>query len=106
MYFAPDGIIVYDTQGIAYVEYQSLKITYNTTTFIDKFPPSDANIIDHTWQYTNKNGGPDRRFKNNQEIPVCEYGELTIKTSNKLLLYIMTSIKDAPKEFEETMHKL
>lgn len=106
IYFVPDGIIVYDTKGIAYVEYQSLKINNNTINFIDEFPPSDANIIDKTWQYTNINGTPDRRFKYNKQIPVCRYGELKIETSDKLLLYIMTSIEDAPKEFKEAMNKL
>lgn len=106
LYFVPDGIIVYDAKGIAYVEYQNLKISYGTTTFVDEYPPSDANIIYNTWQYVNKSGGPDRRFKNNKEIPVCEYGELKIEASNKLLLYVMTSLKDAPKEFQEAMCKL
>ena len=106
LYFVPDGILVYDSKGVAYVDYQNLKISYDTTHFADEYPPSDANIIYTTWQYTNKGGGPDRRFKNNKEIPVCKYGELKIEIGNKLLLYIMTSLEDAPKEFQETMNKI
>lgn len=106
LYFVPDGILVYDSKGVAYVDYQNLKISYDTIRFADEYPPSDANIIYNTWQYTNKGGGPDRRFKNNKEIPVCKYGELKIEIGNKLLLYIMTSLEDAPKEFQETMNKI
>lgn len=106
LYFVPDGILVYDSKGVAYIDYQNLKISYNTTLFADEYPPSDSNIIYNTWQYANKNGGPDRRFKNNKEIPVCKYGKLKIEIENKLLLYIMTSLEDAPKEFQEIMNQL
>lgn len=106
LYFVPDGILVYDSKGVAYVDYQNLKISYNKIQFVDEYPPLDAHIIYNTWRYANKDGGPDRRFKNNKEIPVCKYGELKIEAGNKLLLYIMTSLEDAPKEFQETMCKL
>lgn len=36
--------------------------------------PGDAKVIDHTWNHPNKKGGgPDRRFSNNYQIPVCLY---------------------------------
>ena len=106
LYFVPDGIIVYDSKGVAYVDYQSLEVSYGTTQFVDECPPSDARIIDYTWQYANKGGGPDRRFKNNREIPVCSYGKLKIEIGDKLLLYIMTSLEDAPREFKEAMDSI
>lgn len=106
LYFVPDGILVYDSKGVAYVDYKNLKISYDTTQFVDECPPSDAHVIYNTWQYVNKDGGPDRRFKNNKKIPVCKYGKLKIEIGNKLLLYIMTSLEDAPKEFQKAMNKL
>lgn len=41
-----------------------------------------------------------------KEIPVCKYGELKIEIGDKLLLYIMTSLEDAPKEFQKAMNKI
>ena len=41
LYFVPDGILVYDSKGVAYVDYQNLKISYDTTHFADEYPPSD-----------------------------------------------------------------
>lgn len=35
-------------------------------------------LIGSTWQYVNKSGGPDRRFKNNRQLPIVEYGRLTL----------------------------
>lgn len=32
--------------------------------------------MDRTWRFVNKGGGPDRRFNNNHEIPICAYEEI------------------------------
>lgn len=103
LYFMPDGILVYDSKGVAYVNYMDVKISTSTTSFVEDYPPSDAKIIYYTWQYANKNGGPDRRFNNNREIPVCCYGKLTIDVENNQLLNLMTSQKSAPIDFESAM---
>jgi hypothetical protein len=42
--------------------------------------PPDAVQVDTTWQYVNKRGGPDRRFKNNRRLPVMRYGEVDLAT--------------------------
>jgi hypothetical protein len=31
-----------------------------------------------TWKYVNKGGGPDHRYKNNPQLPIMQYGQLTI----------------------------
>lgn len=103
LYFMPDGILVYDALGVAYVNYIDIEIYASTTSFIEDWPTKDANIIYYTWQYANVSGGPDRRFKNNRKIPVCRYGELTINVKGKQLLYIITSKEQAPKDFEKAM---
>lgn len=103
LYFMPDGILVYDSHGIGLVDYSDLKIVFNTTRFIEDRPPNDAQIVDYTWKYPNKNGGPDRRFNDNHQIPICLYGELRIETKKQLLLYIMTSKDNAPEKFSKLM---
>lgn len=99
LYMMPDGILVYDYRGIGFVEYDDLSINANTTKFIEERPPSDAKIVDKTWLHPNKNGGPDRRFSNNHEIPICLYGELKIKSPSGMFIYLMTSKHDAPSNF-------
>ena len=105
LYFMPDGILVYDSRGVVYVDYLDIKTRVSTTRFIEDYPPSDANIVDHTWRYANVNGGPDRRFNNNKEIPICRYGELSIDVKNEQLLYIMTSKEYAADNFEKAMNE-
>ncbi|HKS22636.1 MAG TPA: DUF4236 domain-containing protein [Thermoanaerobaculia bacterium] len=41
-------------------------------------------IVDYTWRYVNRSGGPDRRFSNNPRIPVCLYDELHFRTASGL----------------------
>jgi hypothetical protein len=103
LYFMPDIILVYDHKGVGIVEYADLNIEYNTTRFIEESPPRDAKIVGETWRYPNKGGGPDRRFNNNYRIPICLYGQLKVKTRKGLLIYLMTSIDNAPQKFCDKM---
>jgi hypothetical protein len=50
----------------------------------DERVPSDTTIVDHTWRYVNKSGGPDRRFVTNRQIPVCLYRELSLQSEGGL----------------------
>lgn len=79
MYLLPDRILVYSPNGVGAVEYDALNLSAHPTRFIeDGTVPRDATVVDHTWRYVNKNGGPDRRFNNNRQIPICQYEELQI----------------------------
>ena len=57
------------------LDIRQVEITIAPTRFIvyDRDVPSDSVVIDSTWQYVNKDGGPDRRFSNNPTIPVAQY---------------------------------
>ena len=47
--------------------------------------PSDAQLIGHAWAKSNKDGSPDRRFRNNYQIPVVLYGSLKFTSPGGLL---------------------
>ncbi len=91
LHFFPDRVLVYDSNGVGAVSYQDLVLSVKATRFIeDGAPPRDAKVVDRTWRYVNKSGGPDRRFKANRELPICLYDEisLTSKTGLNELLQI------------------
>jgi len=74
LYFFPDKILVYTPDGIGAVSYKQLALDIEPTKFIEtESVPQDAEIVDRTWQYVNKSGGPDKRFSNNPELPVVLY---------------------------------
>lgn len=46
--------------------------------------PRDAEVVDRTWRYVNKSGGPDKRFKDNRQIHVCRYEQISLSSSTGL----------------------
>lgn len=83
--FYPDRILAFQGKAVGAIEYKNLIIESVSTRFIEhETIPPDAEVIDRTWQYVNKKGGPDRRFKNNKELPICRYNELNLSTGDGL----------------------
>ena len=85
LHFFPDRVLVYDPNGVGAVGYQELRIDVSETRFIENDSvPRDAEVVDRTWKYVNKSGGPDNRFKDNKELPVCRYEEITLSSQSGL----------------------
>jgi len=85
LFFLPDGILMADSRSIAALDYKDFTLSVGKTRFIEsEGVPRDATVIDETWQYVSKNGGPDRRFKFNRRLPVCLYGEMQIQSAGGL----------------------
>jgi len=85
LYFFPDRLLVFDSSGVGAVSYDSLRVDVSQTRFIeDGTVPGDSQVVDRTWKYVNKKGGPDRRFKDNRELPIATYEELLLTSSSGL----------------------
>lgn len=85
LYFFPDRVLVYQGNRVGAVSYGALRCTGSDVRFIeDGAPPSDTEVVGHTWRYVNKSGGPDRRFKDNRQLPVCRYGEVSVASDSGL----------------------
>ncbi len=85
LHFFPDRILVYDANGVGAVGYSELRVDVSATRFIESDAvPRDAEVVGRTWMYVNKSGGPDRRFKNNKELPVCCYEEIALSSQSGL----------------------
>ncbi|HCZ9102246.1 TPA: DUF4236 domain-containing protein [Klebsiella michiganensis] len=67
--------------------------------------PSDSRIDGHTWAKTNKNGSPDRRFKDNYQIPICIYGNITFHSQTGVTEEYMVSNADAAQAFAEAVKR-
>jgi hypothetical protein len=77
LYLLPDRVLVKSGRKWSDVGYEHLKATASTTRFIeDERPPRDSQRVGTTWRYANVKGGPDRRFKNNHQLPIMLYGQL------------------------------
>lgn len=107
LYFFPERLILKKKNKFAGVFYKNLEINETQTRFIEnETVPKDATIIGRTWKYVNKNGGPDRRFNNNRQIPMCQYSEYNIKGQNGINEVIMTSRAGGMKNFANYINKV
>lgn len=100
MYFLPDMILVQQKRKFGSVAYENLQTAHSVTRFNEEQSvPSDARVVGTTWRYVNKNGGPDKRFNNNRQIPVVQYGEVAMTTQSGLRCALMTSSPAAAEVF-------
>ena len=98
--FLPDVILYWQSGTFAAISYSDLIIACGQTQFVEgQTVPRDAVTVGSTWQYVNKNGGPDRRFSNNRQLPVVQYGTLELTTTGGLNLQLQTSSVAAAVQF-------
>lgn len=94
--FLPDRLLVQEGKRVAALAYEHLLVGAVPTRFIEEGPvPPDGQVIDTTWRYVRKDGGPDLRFNDNYQIPVLRYGELTISSPHGVQIVFQTSQAEA-----------
>jgi hypothetical protein len=107
LHFFPDRILVYDTNGVGAVSYNALQLNVKQSRFIEnEGAPGDSKIVDHTWRYVNQKGGPDRRFKNNSQLPICLYDEISLNSPSGLNEIIQLSRCGIGEEFMKAVRFL
>jgi hypothetical protein len=73
IFLLPDMILYLQGNTFADIPYNTFSVRQGTTRFIeDESVPGDALVVGQTWRYVNKNGGPDRRFKGNRQLPIAQ----------------------------------
>jgi hypothetical protein len=102
--FLPDRVLAYERRRFADASYASLAVETYAQRFIeDERPPRDAQQVDTTWQFVNVKGGPDRRYKNNRQLPVMLYGRLELASGNGLFWVMDVSRPEAAQAAGEAI---
>ena len=111
--FTPSDIIIKNGKTKLKYRYEDINVYPTTTRFVERGRPAkDAVFVENTWQYVNCDGTPDRRFRDNYQVPVYLYGELvfwgnrfclTLGTSNKNVTWNAAVAFQRYKEY--VMHK-
>jgi Protein of unknown function (DUF4236) len=82
-YFYPDVVLMEKNGQVASCSYGNFRATSGHTRFIEADGvPGDSAVVGQTWRFVNKNGGPDRRFNNNRQLPIVSYGELNLSSTH------------------------
>lgn len=106
-FFLPDVILVKRGGRFGAVGYDDLQIRNQTSRFIeDGTPVRDAQIVGHTWKHPNKGGGPDRRFRDNRQLPVCLYEVMHLSSSSGLNELLEFSRIGLVQLFSAALHDL
>lgn len=90
--FMPERLLVFESDKVGAISYMDLEIEVQETKVVESEKvPKDSEVVDYTWRYVNKSGGPDKRFKDNPKIPVVRYQVLNLTSSTGLNERFMTS---------------
>lgn len=107
LYFFPDKILIFEGNTIGAVSYAYLNITIESTRFIeDGIVPKDAQIVDRTWKYVNKSGGPDKRFNDNRELPIALYEDISFQSPTGLNERIELSKINVGQNYKSAINEL
>jgi hypothetical protein len=100
LFFLPDAVLLVTPGSVAALHYRDLALSSHPKRFIEEDTvPGDATIVDQTWRFVAKNGGPDRRFNGNRQLPVCLYGEMDFGSAGGLRGKIQFSNSSAGDRF-------
>lgn len=92
LFFLPNKLLVVSGTKVGAVNYNEIRMGLGTTRFIeDDVVPKDATVVGKTWLKVNKNGTRDKRFKDNRQVPICEYGVIVIESGMVLYVELMCS---------------
>ena len=82
IYIYPAFIALVDSnQKFGLIDIQDLNFDFYEQRFIEQESiPTDSSVVGSTWAKVNKNGTPDKRFKDNYSIPICQYGGMELKS--------------------------
>ena len=102
--FLPDMLIVAKKTKVGAISYSDVQISVRPVEFVEyQRVPKDADILGYTWKYVNKNGSRDRRYSNNYQLPVCQYGKVLITSSQGLNVELQCSSYLLASKFKEAI---
>ncbi|MGH2606263.1 MAG: DUF4236 domain-containing protein [Anaerolineales bacterium] len=105
--FTPERLLVFEGNAVGAVPYKDVKAEVSQTRFVEEGDiPRDAEVVDRTWRYVDKEGGPDDRFRDNPEIPVALYEEIHLTSPTGLNELFHVSKVGAGKALGESLRAL
>jgi len=106
LYFFPDYLFVLQNGRYGAIAYESLAADFSSPRFIeDSSAPGDATIVGHTWRFVRKDGGPDRRFNNNRQLPIALYGEVALSSISGLNIHLQCSSQEVGRQVAEQIQQ-
>jgi hypothetical protein len=107
LYLLPDRLFVFQDGIYSAISYGEVKTSLDSLDYVERESlPSDATVIGKTWKYVRRDGGRDRRFNNNRQLPIVKYGVVSFASPNFIAYLIISSLGMASsftKSFSKTL---
>lgn len=101
IYFYPAFALYFvSSDNFALLEYKDMELEFSFSRFIEEERLSgDTTIVGQTWAKANKDGSPDKRFKDNYQIPIAQYGKISITSATGMNEEYMVSNAECTQAF-------
>jgi len=106
VYFLPDAIAIKSGESATSYRYSEVKVRVLDKQFVTMSVPHGVTPVGYTWQYVNKNGGPDRRFNDNFQIPIIDVTELDFHFPDGQQVHTAFTDSRAVEAFESAMNEM
>ena len=88
--FLPDALLINKNGVNKAIDYKDLQVDLRSENFLEEEKVADATLIDKTYLHSNKDGSPDKRYKDNPEVNLVEYGVLEMKNTDIDLVVVFS----------------
>lgn len=100
VYFYPDIVIVREKRKVGAARLSGIQFSFSEQRYHESGKiAKDAQVVGTTWAKVNADGSPDKRFKENHEIPVCLYGKVTITSADGFNITLYASSVQRARDF-------
>ena len=105
IYIYPGFFVMDDSRSrLGILNMKELEVDYTPNRFIEKETiPQDSKIVGQAWEKSNKDGSRDRRYSENRQWPVMEYGEVTFRSGSGIHEKYLFSDAEAAESFVDSL---
>lgn len=103
IYVYPGFFVMYESPSrMGILDMAELEVAYESTRLIEtEAIPRDSTKVGEVWEKSNKDGSRDKRYAENRQLPVMEYGEITFRSSSGIYeKYMFSNSRCAEKFFD------
>lgn len=105
-YLLPDRLFVFQDGVYSAIAYDELETGLKDLDYVEQDGlPKDATVVGQTWKYVRRDGGPDRRFKNNRQLPIVNY-PIVVFMTDSLTAYLIVSSHQVADAFTQSFMRL
>ncbi|MEM1395562.1 MAG: hypothetical protein AAGG00_20195 [Cyanobacteria bacterium P01_H01_bin.150] len=106
LYLFPDRCFVFQDGVYSTISYNEVQVSLSDLEYVEQESlPSDATVIGKTWKYVRRDGNRDRRFNNNRQLPIVNYGLVAFSSPN-FIAYLIVSSAEIASSFTQSFNQV